>query len=205
MPKKNFNKVPSTILAKLADFSQDDVVVACAKRLRPEDIVRYAHLGLGIIGGKLATPAPALPNPGAGRYSRANVEGREKVRHDLPMVYKDFSFDVPNFGDWSKGSHEVVQTREVYQREFYPPKQVELSVSLLGEGQGYHIVKFAIDQVLNRHTDNFERELLYNINILQENVGSADVFPSAASLAEYAATVSVDWQILPPGKVDDVI
>jgi hypothetical protein len=43
------------------------------------------------------------------------------------------------------------------------------------------------------------------LNILQENVGAIGVFPSAATLAEYTATVQVDWEILPPGKVDEVL
>jgi hypothetical protein len=66
-------------------------------------------------------------------------------------------------------------------------------------------VKFAIDQVINRRTPNFLQDLLYNLNLLQENVGATDVFPSAANLAEYAATVHIDWQLLPPGSVDELL
>ena len=43
------------------------------------------------------------------------------------------------------------------------------------------------------------------MNLLQENVGAADVFPSAATLAEYTANIRLDWQILPPGTVDEVV
>jgi hypothetical protein len=32
-----------------------------------------------------------------------------------------------------------------------------------------------------------------------------DVFPSAATLAEYTRTIKVDWEILPPGTVDEVM
>jgi hypothetical protein len=35
-------------------------------------------------------------------------------------------------------------------------------------------------------------------------VGAADIFQSTTTLAEYAATVRVDWQLLPPGSVDEV-
>jgi hypothetical protein len=65
-------------------------------------------------------------------------------------------------------------------------------------------VKFAIDEVINRRTPKFPQELLYNLNLLQENVGDANIFESVATLAEYAATIRVDWQLLPPGSVDEV-
>lgn len=204
MPR-NIRKIPQTLIDRMRTFGQDDVVVACAKLLRLEDIARYSKLGLRVEGGKLVTPAPAVPEPSNGRFSRANVEGDEKIRKDLPKVLKEFSIEAPNWGDWSSGTHTVSWTREVFQREFYPPKEVELSITLLEEKNGCYVVKFAIDQVINRRTKNFERELFYNLNLLQESVGASDVFPSVATLAEYSATIRVDWQILPPGTVDEVI
>jgi hypothetical protein len=70
-------------------------------------------------------------------------------------------------------------------------------------GDAYH-VKFSVEQVISRRTKIYEQELLYNLNILQENVGDANVFPSEATIAEYAATIRVDWKLLPPGSVDDI-
>ncbi|MDO8566098.1 MAG: hypothetical protein Q7S04_02875 [Candidatus Moranbacteria bacterium] len=205
MAKRNLIKIPQVILERIRTFDQDDIVVACAKLLRPEDISRYAHLGLALVDGKLIIPSPAIPNPDAGRYSKANVEGYEKIRKDLPKVPKEFSFEAPDWGDWSNGSHTVAWTRNVYRRDFYPPKEVELSITLVEEKSTGFVVKFAIDQVMNRRTENFEQELFYNLNLLQENVGAADVFRYTASLADYAATIRVDWVILPPGTVDEVI
>lgn len=205
MPKRNILKIPAEILERIRAFDQDDIVAACAKLLRPEDIARYAHLGVALADGQLVTPPPSLPDPRAGRYSKANVAGYEKIRKDLPMSKKEFGFWAPDWGDWSNGSHYVSQIRDVYQRDFYPPKEVELSVTILEKRGNDWLVKFAIDQVINRRTKNFEQELLYNLNILQENVGAADVFVSAATLAEYAATVRVDWQLLPPGTIDEVV
>jgi hypothetical protein len=205
MPKHNLRAIPPRVLRKIASFEQDDVVVACVKLLREDEVARYAHLGIRIEDGKVVTPSPVAPDPAAGRYSAANVRGMEKVRRDLPMIQKTFSFESPNWGDWSKGSHEVSHTRDVYQRDYYPPKEVELAIDVLETNAHGYSIKFAVNQVLNRRTKNFEQELLYNLNILQENVGAADVFPSAATLADYTATIRVDWQILPPGTVDDVV
>lgn len=205
MPKKNIRTIPPSLLEKIRAFDQDDIVVACAKLLREADIPRYSPLGLAIVEGQLTLPAPSLPNPAAGKFSRANVEGLEKVRRDLPKIPKELEIESPNWGDSSNGTHTVTWTRQVYPREFYPPKEVPLSITLLEKKSDAWVVKFAIDQVISRRTGSFEQELLYNLNLLQENVGAADVFPSAASLAEYAATVRVDWQILPPGTVDEVV
>jgi hypothetical protein len=40
---------------------------------------------------------------------------------------------------------------------------------------------------------------------LQENVWAADAFESTASMEDYGKTVKVDWEILPPGKIDNVM
>lgn len=206
MPR-NLRKVPQDIIDRIQTFDVDDVVVACAKRLRPEDIKNYSHIGLKIKDGDILVPGSKVPPAKAGRYSRANVEGREVIRHDLPMVSKTFYWETPNWGDWSNGSHTSSVTREVYQRDFFPPKEVELSMTLLErhENPTQYVLKFAVEQVLNRRAPDFEFDLLYNLNILQENVGAVGIFASAASLADYTATVQVDWEILPPGKIDDVI
>lgn len=205
MPKRNLLKIPKNILDRIRSYDQDDVVVACVKLLKPEDIANYSHLGIELENGQLKLPESFVPDPEVGRFSRANVEGYEKKRKDLPKVPKEYSFEAPDWGDWSNGSHTVSWVRDVDQKDFYPPKEVELSVTLLEEKDGGYVVKFAVEQVINRRTDDFEQELLYNLNILQENIGAANVFPSAATLAEYTATVQVEWQILPPGTVDDVV
>jgi len=66
-------------------------------------------------------------------------------------------------------------------------------------------VKFSVDQVLSRLTPDFEDDLLYNLNILQENVAAALVFESTATLDQYLTTVHVQWEILPVGTVDEVL
>lgn len=199
----NLLKVPGHILQRLATFDQDDIVAATVKLVLPADMARYAQLGVSLNGDDVGLPDPQPPCPAAGRYSNANLYGMEKVRKDLPKVTKSYGFWAPS---WKSGSyHYVSHDREVYIREVYPPKQVNLSIVLVERrGEGF-LLRFAIDQVLSRRTPNFEQELLYNLNLLQENVGAADVFESATSLADYALSVKVDWQLLPPGNVDEVV
>lgn len=206
MAKKNLHKIPNEILQRIQSYGQDDVVVACVKQIKSEDIENYSSLGLKIKDGILTLPAPSVPDPNVGRYSKANVEGEEKKRKNLPKISKTIYLgDRPIYGDWSNGSFPLWQTRQVYRVDFIPPKEVELSATLLEERSGGYLIKFAVDQVINRNTQNFEKELLYNLNILQENVGAVNVFESTASLEEYTATIQVDWQIFPPGTVDEIV
>jgi hypothetical protein len=200
MPK-NFRQIPDEVRRRLETFALDDVVAACAKRLRPQDVGRYSHLGLRLVSGQLVVPPPFVPDAGGGKYSRANVEGKEVIRHDLQKIQKEVCFYAPNWGDASNGMHLVCHTRDVYQRDFIPPKEVELAITVLDDRDGSFLVKFAIDQVINRRSADFDAELLYNLNILQENVGAADVFESEATLADYAATIRVDWELLPVGQL----
>ena len=204
--RKNIRIVPKQILDRVHTFELDDIVVACVKKIKPKDVERYAHLGLKMSAGALLVPSNKVPPPTAGRYSRANVEGREVVRKDLPMVTRSYSWDTPNWGDWYYGSHTQTITRDVYQRDFTPPKELELSISLLEiAANGEFVVKFGIDQTITRRAPDFETDLLYNLNLLQENVGAVDVFPSTATLADYAKTVQIDWEILPPGSIDQIV
>lgn len=200
MPK-NFRQIPESILQRLRTFEMDDVIVACAKRLRPVDVGKYQRLGLRLENGELRIPPPFVPDASAGKYSKFNVEGKDIVLKDVPMIKKEFCFLAPDWGDWSNGSHLVCHTRDVYERDFIPPKEVEISITLLDDRDGVFFTKFAVDQVINRRSPNFETDLLYNLNILQENVGSVDVFPSEATLEEYAATMRVEWELLPVGQL----
>lgn len=200
MPK-NFRQVPHEIIARLERVLVDDVVAACAKRVRLDELAKYQHLGIAFVNGELILPNPTVPPETAGKYSNYNVNGKDIKRTDLPKTFKTFSFYAPNWGDSSNGEHLVSHTREVYQREFIPPKLVELSVTLLARHEQSVDLKFSIEQVINRQTPGFEAELLYNLNLLQENVGAADVFESAATLEDYAATIHVDWELLPIGRL----
>lgn len=203
MARKNIIKIPNKIKKQIEVFNQDDIVVACVKYIPNEEINKYKHLNISYINGELIVPPSRTPDPNAGKFSRANLEGFEKKRTDLPKISKEFSFEAPNWGGY--GTHLVSRSRKVFQKDFYPPKEVELKIEQIEKREHGYKIKFSIEQVINRRTPNFEKELLYNLNLLQENVGIVDVFPSIATLADYAKTVYIDWEILPPGTVDEII
>jgi hypothetical protein len=205
MPKKNYLKVPRDIIDRLAALAVDDVVVACVRHLSLSEIANYRHLNLRVTNGVLVVPNAGIPPKQMGKYSRTNVDGWLVIRRDLPKEPKLYSIDAPNWH--GSGTHEVSWTREVYPRDFIAPKYLTLSIEEVPQAAGTigFTVKFQIDQTLNRTSSEFAAELLYNLNILQENVGAISIFPSATTLADYANTVRVSWEFLPPGNLDLVI
>jgi hypothetical protein len=186
-------------------------IVACVKKVRASAIEKgvYSHLDIFFTPDGISYPRTLLPSPDIGGYSRINVHGKEVVHKELPMITKTFCMEAPNFGDYSKGSHEICHDREVYQRSFIAPKNLEIKIELLGQemrgGEDVYVFKFSINELLDAESDTFEDELHYNANLLQANVGSVDVFASTATREDYLRTVYIGWEILPPGTRDETI
>jgi hypothetical protein len=209
--KKNLRLIPAHIAQKVADMQGRDIVVASTRALRLTEIVggEFAHVGIEWANDRVTFPSSVIPLPEAGRYSTRNVDGQVIVRRDLPMVTKTFTAEAPNFGDWSLGSHDVYWDRDVYQRENEAPKLWEIGIELLREDnddeEPRHVFKFQVNAVLRSGSEGFDAELLYALNLLQENVGAVGIFAADSTREDYLKTVTVGWEILPPGERDDII
>jgi hypothetical protein len=207
--KQSLRAVPRNILEAVSHFASDAIVVACVRRIPKSQVEEgvYAHLGIHWNEGKATFPAEIVPDRRNGRYSSFNIDGRSIRRVDLPMITRTYSVETPNYGDWSLGSHEVSWDRQVYQRDFIPPRELAIKIELVGEEVQSQalVLKFTVDEVLDRRAADFGDRLLFNLNLLQENVGNHGVFESAASLNAYLKTLFVNWEILPPGERDENI
>lgn len=206
--KKSFRKLPDKLTAKLGSIPTQDIVIACTKKITTESIGNgdYSHLGIKMESGKPVFPTHVIPKPNVGRSSRINAEGLEIVRRDLPMVSKDRSFESPNWRGY--GTHTVSWSQDVYQRDFVPPRGLGITIELLGQdvrSPEVFIFKFSVDGVFNKKQSDFQQEFFFAVNLLQENVGRSDVFPSDAKRSDYLKTVYVDWEILPPGEREETI
>lgn len=208
--KKRFFKIPKGLKPKLDRLDKKDLIVVAVKKVPRADIERgiYRHLGIKMSASGVEFPADKLPDPSVGPWSRANVEGKEIVRKDLPKYTKTFAVESPNFGDAATyGTHTSYLDRKVYPRDLIPPKHLRIQIEKIDEeatssGQVY-VLNFLIDEVLRPTDSNFEKDLFYNLNLLQENIGVSDVFESDASLEDYLATVIVDWEILRVGEREE--
>lgn len=207
--KQNVLRVPNNILAQVAKFKNDSLVASCAKKLSVTDIEAglYEHLGLRYDDGKLVVPQQVVPPLWIGKYSRWNREPREIVHRDEPMKYVSWGIDSPNWGDWSKGTHTVTVSKLSYPRTYEAPKLVPIKIELLVEEirEGTPVLRFTVDEVLDRRASDFLDALLFNINLLQENVGTHNVFETEATRDEYLKTLFVNWEILPAGEQEDTL
>jgi hypothetical protein len=125
-------------------------------------------------------------------------------------VSQGFTFEVPNYGDWSNGSHDVTIYRDVYERSNVPPRLKEISAEVIaaeGTASPVWALRFRVDEPLHKAGKDYADRLLFNLNLLQENVGVADVFPADAALAEYLRSIyhTVGWELLPPGEREQTV
>ncbi len=199
---RSFLKVPKRIHTKVATMKTGFVVGTTIKTTIASIAAgRYAHLNIEVKDGRVVAPESVIPPANMGRWSDTNLNGRERVRKDLPMTQKHYSFEAPNFGDWSNGSHTVEWDRDVYEREYFPAKQLAIRIDVLDQNpDGRVTINFRSEEVLEYEKSNLEADLLYNLGIIQENVGHVDVFLASASREDYLKTVAITWQILPPGE-----
>jgi hypothetical protein len=209
--QRNFAKVPASIIASLARIDARLILVADTKVIPIAEIEcgQYKHVGLTAKDGEVRVGDPQLPPSSSGKWSQRNVEGWERKRTDLPKTTKTYSWETPNFGDAATyGTHTTSRTREVYQVEFDEPRGHEIAVEILKQGEGDPpsvVVKFSIVNPIDRDHEHFEKELLWALNVLQENVGVCGVYKSTARRQDYLNTIALSWEVFPPGTADEII
>ena len=209
--QRNLNRVPTTVLTRAGQLKNDLLVVAETKRVPLDDIAKgvYRHVGLVLEGGVPAASAPVLPPVEMGKWSARNREGWERTRYDLPKITKTYSWDTPNFGDASTyGTHTHYRDREVYQVEISEARGYRVGAEVLNAppaGGSTAYVRSFLDGRLDRTRPDFEAELLWCLNVLQENCGVANVYASDATREDYIGSIELDWEIFPPGTAEQVI
>jgi hypothetical protein len=188
------------------------LVVALTKSVPFTDIAKglYSHLGVRSEGDAVSVQEDAvLPPARMGKWSMRNREGWERRRADLPKITKTYTWETPNFGDAATyGTHMSSRDREVYQVEFDEPRAHKITAEILktsGAPSPRVLIKFSIAALIDRQGDAFEKELLWAINVLQENTGVAGIYPSDATRQDYLGTVALNWEIFPPGTAEEII
>jgi hypothetical protein len=139
-----------------------------------------------------------------GRTSKKNFEGWTVRREDLPKYTKTFCHDIPNFGDPSRGWSTICQDREVYHKETFLPREHEI-VLVVEEHlpDGRFGVRFTISDNFDKQSASFAEDLLFALNLMQENFGDAAVSEPDASRQYF--TELLDWELFPPGDSEVVI
>lgn len=204
--KKNLRKLPDYIIEKANSIAGDELSVGCTLQVSPTEIAagKYSHLNFHYESGELSLPDEILPPVESGRYSRWNFHGRWLVHRHLPKVPKEFEFEAQS-GD-GPGTHTVSYTRLVFPRSFRAPRELVLKPLLLGKTEGVDPVwKVAVlvGETVKKSSAEFRDQLLFNLNLIQENVGSGTVFSKSPEQAELTESTVVDWELLPEGARND--
>lgn len=205
MGKKSFRKIPDSITAKAAKISGDEVVVGTLLKLTRQQIADGRLSGLGVTDFNDLPVSDESPSTSQGRIARRNADGWTIVRRDLPKIDKIYTFYAPNFGDSSKGEHEIVQVRKVYQRDEFLPPALTVSAKIIESATGVDQVFFIRAQIVQSIDRNDQDTLLFALSLCQETFGDIDVYDINADNIDYLKAVVVDWEILPVGQKDDVI
>lgn len=207
--KKNLRKIHPGIITKLRTMKADEVVVGCAKKFKAASIANgeLKHLGIILTKEGLKLPSSIIPPPDQGKYSNRNINGEVIVRNDLPLEQHYNTVEAPNWGNDYYGTHSVDLPYKKYPRQFIPPRELEIVISCQNKqpGQPAYVIAFKVNEVLETKRRNFKEKLFENLNLLQENIGACGVEPADIALDEYAKSLHVSWEILPPGTREETI
>lgn len=207
LKNKNFRRIPDHISRELNGIKTPFVVVSTTLKLSLDDIVRgkYRNLGISLREGKVVFQPSFVPPVAMGTFSKRNRYGHEYPLKDLPMVYKTYYWETPNFGDPSKGYHENSRTQRVYQRKYIAPRDWSLILVLLKQDDKNAILYVSVDTILNCESPSFGDDLFFAVNLLQENAGDCHVFDAKASTEDYLRVTKLDWEIFPQGTLERAV
>lgn len=203
----HFRRIPDYINRELNGINSPFVVVSTTLKVSLADIARgkYRHLGITTHGDQVSFNPNIVPHAANGTYSKRNRYGYVIVFKDRPKVRKTYYWETPNFGDPSKGYHDNSRTVMAYQRKFIAPREWSLSIELLKQVGELVMVKVAVDTILNCDTPSFSDDLLFALNLLQENVRDSHVFDANATLDDYLKVTSLGWEIFPKGSLERAV
>lgn len=196
-------RISRAVQAEIGRINGSRVVVAAVKSMTVEDAKALEHLGLTVKNGTIATREPAPPPRTNGLYARRNLDGWPERRMDLPKELRDISQLAPSWRN--SGFHLVSRSVEAYPVEHHPAKLLTISAKVLEPLVDAALVRFRIDEPLQRDAPEFASNLAFNLRLLREAVGQANVFDADLDDREFARIQHVDWELLPPGSVNLIL
>ncbi|WP_127612690.1 hypothetical protein [Croceicoccus ponticola] len=195
--------IPKWVQRELERTDASRVVVAAVLNIGSEKVDRYRGLGLALSDGKIVASPPAPPPPSSGKYARRNLDGWTDRRDDLPLESREISSWAPS---WKSASFHLISRQiDAYPLEHHSAKLLTISASAVENLVDAALVRFRVDQPLDRETESFAADLLFNVHLLREAIGEAHVFDADLSDADFARIQHVDWELLPVGSTDRVL
>lgn len=201
--KKNLRRIPDFIRDKISQIDGNDIIAAKVFKLTQEQLhePQFANLNISLN----ALPHEYVPAETTGTFCKRNINGYRIKFPDQSKVYKTYyAGERPIFGDWSKGSFSLYITRLVIPYKDIAPKELSLIVELLNheetDDNTLYTIKVSTSEVLDKTDSEFENDLLFNLNILQESIHSVDVYKANSTRNDFLNSLIVNWEIFPPGE-----
>lgn len=140
-----------------------------------------------------------LPVP-VGVFSDANANGLVVIRKDLPKETVYYSQNR-TITDWHGYEHDVVVNMPYHKfpRQNNVGKQIKVMVSegkIKDEGA---ILTFVFDKEIQKGTNDWERDLVFLVNLSLELFGGFDIIDGDSSVS-LLKTLHANWKILPPDE-----
>ncbi|MFF5793666.1 hypothetical protein ACFY5D_16595 [Paeniglutamicibacter sp. NPDC012692] len=195
-----FRATPPAILHQIEDLGTGSTFQIGYRRVFTKDQLEQgflAHAGVTVVNGAVTYEESFLPAPRK-RWARWNVNGRLKVRKDLPKRTVSWSITSPNFGDGARNGYST-QTRSAlaFRRELLHGRGYQILVSHDEQSKDSFIFTFVVDAVFPSGVEDHDIDLLMAVSLIGETVGYPQVITATQTAAEWAATQAVAWEILP--------
>jgi hypothetical protein len=191
-------KLSKALVRELERTNAQHIIVAAVLAVKRGDLDRYGVLGLNWDQGRITSGPPVLPPPSLGIHARRNLEGWSDKRTDLPKEMREVSSYAPS---WNSGAyHHVSRDILAYPLEHHPARLLTISATILEQLVDGALVRFRIDQPLDRNSQSFAADLQFNLRLLREAVGEAQIYDADLSDDDFARIQRVEWEMLPPGS-----
>lgn len=188
---------------ELERIRSDRIIVAAVVTVTNLDAASLQALGLRQKGDTLVVAEPSPPTRDLGLYARRNLDGWQERRTELPKEDREISHWAPSWH--GSGTHLVSRTIKAYPVETHPAQLLTVSATILQDLAGGALVRVRVDQPLDRTSPEFSESLRFNLSLLREVCGRAQVFDADMTDDEYARIQRVDWELLPPGSLERMI
>ncbi len=179
------------------------IIVASVAIITTDEAAKFEQTGLFVDSGDFAVNAPAPPPRVCGLWAKRNLDGWQEKRKDLPKEMREISSWAPS---WNGGGYHLVsRSIEAWPVEHHPARMLTLSAKIVEPLKDGAIVRFRIDQPLDRADSAFAENLQFNLRLLREVVGHAQIYCADISDSEFANLQSVEWELIPPGTAERVL
>lgn len=203
--QNNFSKVPKKLTVKLNKIQNNNLIVGSEITLKKNNLDIYPFTELPKLDNlHIGVPTTFLPKITQGKYSKRNTLGRTIKLKNIDKIEKSWAIEGPNFGDYSNGTHIAIITKLIWQTKTEFPKNLSITMIPITISDEQVTIRIQIDAPLNKNSKTFYEDLLFFINLLNENIHDVDILSvneeENANLA--LETETVDWELLPIGDRD---